>query len=257
MNYLDFKEYNQYAILTIKRPPVNALCHELVEELYDLIRKLEDTRHIRAMVITGAGEKAFMAGADINELDKRDFIEARHVTKRRQEVFNMIENLHFPVIAAVNGYALGGGLELALSCTIRMASEKASFAAPEINLGITPGDGATQRLPRVIGQARAMMMILTGTRIDAETALTYGLITSISSQASLFDDAVEMCKKIASKAPLAVSYAKQAVLISGSVDMHSGLMFESYVHALSCASTDKEEGVEAFLNKRQPDFLNK
>lgn len=257
MKYLDYKIYDEYCVVTINRLPVNALCHEMVNDFHELLDLLEQSRQLRCMILTGAGEKAFMAGADISELDKRDFVEGRHDTKRRQSVFNRIEQLHFPVIGAINGFALGGGLELALSCTLRIGSSHASFAAPEVNLGITPGDGATQRLPRIIGQGRAMHMILTGDRIDAEKALEYGLITKVCEPEVLMDEAIKLCQKLLKKAPLAVSYAKQAVLMAGSVDLHSGLMFESYVHALSCASYDKSEGVNAFMSKRPAEFINK
>lgn len=252
--FLKYEEKEHIGIVTIDRPPVNALCNDMVDEWIDLLNKLESHRSLRCLIITGGGQKAFMAGADIKELDQRDYIEGRYETRRRQDVFTRLEQLHFPVIAAVNGFALGGGLELALACTIRIASTKAVFGAPEVNLGITPGDGATQRLPRLIGQGRAMMMILTGEKISAETSLQYGLITHLVATEELMDTALLLAKKIASKPPLAIQYAKEAVRLSADVNLQSGLTFESYLHALSCASHDKKEGVEAFVDKRSPQF---
>jgi len=253
--FLKYEEKEYIGIVTIDRPPVNALCNDMVDEWINLLNKLESHRSLRCLIITGGGQKAFMAGADIKELDQRDYIEGRYETRRRQDVFTRLEQLHFPVIAAVNGFALGGGLELALACTIRIASTKAVFGAPEVNLGITPGDGATQRLPRLIGQGRAMMMILTGEKISAETSLQYGLITHLVATEELMDTALLLAKKIASKPPLAIQYAKEAVRLSADVNLQSGLTFESYLHALSCASHDKKEGVEAFVDKRSPQFI--
>jgi len=242
------------AFLTLNRPPMNALCNEMVEELDAAVTSVEQDKEVRVLIITGAGDKAFMSGADITELDKRDFILGRQQTKRRQEVYNKISNLRVPTIAAVDGYALGAGLELALACTIRIASEKAKFGAPEVNLGIIPGDGATQRLPRIIGLGRAMDMILTGRMINAEEALNYGLVTKIAPPDELLNNAKEIANTIIKKAPLAVMFAKEAVNMSFDTSLNIGLNIESYLHSLTCASEDKKEGVEAFLNKRLPEF---
>lgn len=253
--HINFEKKKNIGLLTLNRPEArNALCNDMVEELDDLIKSIEIDDTVKVLIITGAGEKAFMAGADIKELDKRNFINGRMQTKRRQEVFNKISELSIPSIAAINGYALGAGLELALSCSIRIASDKAKFGSPEVNLGIIPGDGATQRLSRIIGLGRAMNMILTGDIIDVEKAYQYGLVTRVSSDSQLLIEATEIADKLMKKAPLAIQYAKEAVNKSLDVPLAVGLVLESYLHALVCASEDKKEGVDAFLNKRKPNF---
>jgi enoyl-CoA hydratase len=240
--------------LILDNPPMNALCNDMTEALDATLTSLERDADLKALIVTGAGEKSFMAGADIAELDKRDFLLGRAHTRRRQEIFNRLSNLNVPTVAAVNGFALGAGLELALCCSIRVASEKAKFGAPEINLGITPGDGATQRLPRIIGAGRAMYMILSAEMISAAEALQYGLVSRVFTCGDLLDGTQEIARKLAKKAPLALMYAKDAV--NGAFDMalSDGLMMESYLHALTCASEDKKEGVEAFLCKREAQF---
>jgi enoyl-CoA hydratase len=198
-----------------------------------------------------------MSGADIAELGKRDFIQGRVQTRRRQEVYNRISNLDIPTIAAIRGYALGAGLELALCCAIRVASENAKLGSPEINLGIIPGDGATQRLPRIVGMGRAMYMVLTAEMITAAEALQYGLVSKVFPPEDLLEGARGIARKLASKAPLALMYAKEAVNRSFDMSVSVGLTMESYLHALACASDDKKEGVEAFLEKRAPLFKGK
>jgi enoyl-CoA hydratase len=255
--HLLFERQDSIGILTLNRPEMNALCNEMVEELDDLLTALDQNQGILALIITGRGAKAFMAGADISELIDRDFIQGRRQTKRRQEVFNKISDLHVPTIAAINGFALGAGLELALACTIRVASHEAKFGSPEVNLGIIPGDGATQRLPRIIGQGRAMYMIMSGELINAEEALQYGMISKILSNEDLLAGALHVAGTIAKKAPLAVMYAKEAINRSLDASLSMGLTLESYLHALSCAGKDKQEGVIAFLEKRKPNFTGR
>jgi enoyl-CoA hydratase len=236
---------------------MNAISQELTAELSQLLDKIEDDDELRVLVITGAGDKAFVAGADINELVDRDARLGRRVSRERQEIFSRIENLHVPVIGAVNGYALGGGLELALACSIRICSEKAQFGAPEVKLGIIPGDGGTQRLPRLVGQGRAMEMIITGDFIDAQEAYRIGLANKVFPPEKLMEKAMELAQKIASRPPLAVRYAKEAVNRSQEGDSASGFALESYLHALSCTTEDKKEGVAAFLEKRKGKFKGK
>ena len=255
---LMYEKKENIGLLTINRPEkMNAISQELTAELSLLLDEIENDDELRVIVITGAGDKAFVAGADINELVDRDARLGRRVSRERQEIFSRIENLHVPVIAAVNGYALGGGLELALACSIRICSEKAQFGAPEVKLGIIPGDGGTQRLPRLVGQGRAMEMIITGDFIDAQEAYRTGLVNKVFPPEKLKEEAMELAKKIASRPPLAVRYAKEAVNRSQEGDTASGFALESYLHALSCTTEDKKEGVSAFLEKRKGKFKGK
>jgi enoyl-CoA hydratase len=245
-------------LLTINRPEkLNALSNELIEELDKFLEEVENKDELRVLVATGAGEKAFVAGADIQELVDRDALVGRRISRTRQEIFSRIENLPIPVIAAVNGYALGGGLELALACSIRICSEQAQFGAPEVKLGIIPGDGGTQRLPRLVGLGRAMQMILTGDFIDAQEAYRIGLVNQVVPHDELMEKAMELAQKIAKRPPLAIRYAKEAVNRSQEGDTVSGYALESYLHALTCTTEDKKEGVQAFLEKRKGTFKGK
>ena len=236
---------------------LNAISNELTSELRQLLDEIEKDEELRVLVITGEGDKAFVAGADIEEIVDRDAKIGRRVTRERQELFSRIQNLPIPVIAAVNGYALGGGLELALACSIRICSEKAQFGAPEVKLGIIPGDGGTQRLPRLIGLGRAMEMILTGDFIDASEAYRIGLANKVVPHEELMETTMELARTIASRPPLAVRYAKEAVNRSQEGDTASGFALESYLHALCCTTEDKKEGVSAFLEKRKGTFKGK
>lgn len=257
-NLLKFTTEPPLAIITINRPEVrNALSNALVEELAEAFEKVENDEQIRALIITGEGDKAFMAGADIKELQERDFVLGRNQTRRRQEVFNRLAEMPIPVIAAINGFALGAGLEVAIACTLRVASENAKLGSPEVNLGLIPGDGATQRLPRLIGFGRAMEMVLTARIISADEAYQIGLVNKVVSPDQLMEEAKKLALLIASKSPLAIQYAKEAVNRSLEVGIYEGLAHESYLHALSCASQDKAEGVAAFLEKRKPEFKGK
>lgn len=255
---LIYEKKDRIGVLTINRPEkLNALSNELTEELERLLAEVENDEKLRVLVMTGAGEKAFVAGADIQELVDRDALVGRKVSRTRQEIFSRIENLPIPVIAAVNGYALGGGLELALACSIRICSEKAQFGAPEVKLGIIPGDGGTQRLPRLVGLGRAMEMILTGDFIDAQEAYRIGLVNQVVPHDELMEKAMELAQKIAKRPPLAVRYAKEAVNRSQEGDTVLGYALESYLHALTCTTEDKKEGVQAFLEKRKGTFKGK
>lgn len=255
---LIYEKKENIGVLTINRPQrMNAISNELTSELKKFLDEIENDDELRVLVITGAGDKAFVAGADINELVDRDALIGRRVSRQRQDIFSRIENLHVPAIAAINGYALGGGLELALACSIRVCSDKAQFGAPEVKLGIIPGDGGTQRLPRLVGLGRAMEMILTGDFIDAEEAYRIGLVNKIVPHEELMEKAMELAKKIASRPPLAVRYAKETVNRSLEGSTVSGFALESFLHALSCTTEDKKEGVSAFLEKRKGKFKGK
>lgn len=255
---LIYEKKENIGLLTINRPDkLNAISNELTSELSQLLGEIENDEELRVLIITGAGDKAFVAGADIKELVDRDAKIGRRVSRERQEIFSRIENLQIPVIGAVNGYALGGGLEIALACSIRVCSEKAQFGAPEVKLGIIPGDGGTQRLPRLVGLGRAMEMILTGDFIDAQEAYRIGLVNKVFPHEELMDGAMELAQRIASRPPLAVRYAKEAVNRSQGGDAVSGFALESYLHALACTTEDKKEGVSAFLEKRKGEFKGK
>jgi len=253
-----YEKKENIGILTINRPDkLNAISNELTTELKSFLDEVERDDDLRVLVITGAGDKAFVAGADINELVERDALLGRRVSQERQDIFSRIENLPIPVIGAINGYALGGGLELALACNIRLASDNAQFGAPEVKLGIIPGDGGTQRLPRLVGLGRAMEMILTGNFIDAEEACRIGLVNKVYPPEELMDKAMKLARTIASRPPLAVMYAKEAVNRSQEGSPEAGFALESYLHALSCTTDDKKEGVTAFLEKRKGSFKGK
>lgn len=255
---LIYEKKENIGILTINRPQkMNALTNELMSELKQLLEEIEKDQELRVLIVTGSGDKAFVAGADIKELVDRDALMGRRVSCERQEIFSRLENLPVPSIAAVNGYALGGGLELALACSIRVCSEKAQFGAPEVKLGIIPGDGGTQRLPRLVGQGRAMEMVLTGDFIDAQEAFRIGLANKIIPHEELMEKTMELAQKIASRPPLAVKYAKEAVNRSQEGSGTAGFALESYLHALSCTTEDKKEGVNAFLEKRKGQFKGK
>ena len=255
---LIYEKKENIGLLTINRPDkLNAISNELTSELSQFLGEIENDEELRVLIITGAGDKAFVAGADIKELVDRDAKIGRRVSRERQEVFSRIEDLQIPVVAAVNGYALGGGLEIALACSIRVCSEKAQFGAPEVKLGIIPGDGGTQRLPRLVGLGRAMEMILTGDFIDSQEAYRIGLVNKVFPHEELMDGAMELAQRIASRPPLAIRYAKEAVNRSQEGDAVSGFALESYLHALACTTEDKKEGVSAFLEKRKGEFKGK
>ena len=251
------KEY-PLAYITINRPEVmNALSNALTEELGQAFAEVENDEKVRVLIITGEGKKAFMAGADIKEVQERDFVLGRKQTRRRQEVLNMLPEMPIPVIAAINGFALGAGIEIALACTLRIASDNARLGSPEVPLGIIPGDGATQRLPRLIGFGRAMEMVLTARMVPADEAYQIGLVNKVVPQENLMDEVKKLANLLASKPPLALQYAKEAVNRSMEVGIYEGLAHESYLHALACASEDKKEGVAAFLEKRDANFKGK
>jgi enoyl-CoA hydratase len=246
------------AVVTLNRPEkLNALNSKTIDELRNVFMEINKNESISVVILTGSGEKAFVAGADISELNKLDTIGAKAFSENGQEVFNLIENLNKPVIAAVNGFALGGGCELALACHIRVASENAKFGQPEVNLGIIPGYGGTQRLARLINSGRAMEYILTGDMIDANEAFRIGLVNRVFPKEELMAKATEMANKIASKAGSAVRLALKAVNASGEVTSKEGQDYEASLFALCCGTEDFKEGTTAFLEKRKPVFKNK
>ncbi|MGE3438683.1 MAG: enoyl-CoA hydratase/isomerase family protein [Blastocatellales bacterium] len=242
------------ALVTINRPDkLNALNIATRKELADALDELRNDDEIRVVVITGAGEKAFVAGADINEFAGRTAVQQRAVMKARS-VFITAEDFPKPLIAMINGFCLGGGCELALSCDIRIASDRARFGQPEINLGIIPGGGGTQRLTRLIGEGKAMQMILTGEMIDAQEAHRLGLVNEVYPAAELEAKTMELANKIAEKSPVALAMAKTSVKNAARTNLREGLDQEIDLFALCFSSEDKEEGVRAFLEKRKPEF---
>lgn len=246
------------AVLTVNRPDkMNAVDNATVEELDQALAAVEKDPYVKVLILTGAGDKAFVAGADIKELNRRNLISGRAETRWRQEVYTRIEQLEIPSIAAIKGWALGTGLELAMACTLRLAAEGAKLGQPEVKLGIIPGAGGTQRLPRLVGMGRAMEMVLTGEPVDAARAYEMGLINRVVPAERLMDEAKKLAAVLASRPKLAVQYGKEAVLRFAEGSLAEGLAHESYLHALSCGSEDKKEGVAAFLEKRKPNFTGK
>lgn len=242
------------AILTINRPDkLNSLNTKVHAEGVAAFEELRKDEEIRVVVITGAGEKSFVAGADISE-----FAGKTSVTQRDSfllpTLFNSIDAFPKPIIAMINGFCLGGGCELALACDIRLASAKARFGQPEINLGIIPGGGGTQRLTKLIGEGKSMEMILTGDMIDAPTALTLGLVNHVYAPEELETKTMEMANKIAEKSPIALQMAKEAVKLASKSNLDEGLRREIDLFAICFSTEDKEEGVAAFLEKRKPVF---
>ncbi len=256
MNFsnLLLKKEGNICILSINRPnALNALTTEVLKELGDAIEIVENDQDIFVLIITGEG-KAFVAGADIVEMKDKNAEEARTFAKLGIEVFRKLELMEKPVIAAVNGFALGGGCELAMSCDIRIAGEKARFGQPEVGLGITPGFAGTQRLSRLVGIAKAKELIFTADMINAQEAEKIGLVNKVVSQEELLDIAMEMAKKIASKGQIAVRYSKVAINRGIETDIETGMAIERDLFGLCFATEDQKEGMNAFVEKRNPEF---
>lgn len=255
MEVVKLRIEGEAAILTIDRPKsLNALNNQVYEELIAHLEKVEANDQIKAVILTGSGEKAFAAGADIAQMVHQNGLEARHLSWLCHRAADLLENMRQVTIAAVNGYALGGGCELTLACDIRIAAENAKFGLPEVSLGIIPAGGGTQRLSRLIGVGRAKELIFTCDQIDAQEAYRMGLANHVVPQGELMDYCLAMAKKIASKASFAVSVAKDGVNASMNVDMVSGCKREEDMLALLFGTKDKQEGMEAFLARRKPNF---
>jgi len=245
------------AILKINRPDkLNALNSQVHEEGVSALDELRNDDEVRVLVITGAGEKSFIAGADISEFADRTPVTQRN-TFHGRTLFNVIDSFPKPVIAMVNGFCLGGGNELALACDLRVCSPNAKFSQPEINLGLMPGGGGTQRLTRLIGEGRSMEIMLTGDMIDAETAYKFGLVNHIYDTSELEPKTIELANKIAEKAPIALQLCKEAVKFASRSNLDEGLRREVDLFAICFSTEDKAEGVAAFLEKRKPAFKGK
>lgn len=250
-----FEKKDGIAYITINRPKVlNALNAQTLDELRKAFIEIKKDESIGAVIITGSGDKAFVAGADINELAVQTPTSGKDFSSTGQHIFSMIQNLGKPVIAAINGFALGGGCELALACTLRIASENAQLGNPEVNLAIIPAYGGTQRLPRQIGIGKAMELILTGDRIDAKEAERIGLVNKVVPLSELLDAAAELAKKIMSKGPVAIRCAIEAINKGMQMSLQEGLALEAALFGLLCATEDMKEGTKAFLEKRKASF---
>ncbi|MDQ2082952.1 enoyl-CoA hydratase-related protein [Xanthobacteraceae bacterium Astr-EGSB] len=245
---------NGHAVVTVNRPKVlNALNRSTVLELDATFAALKDDREVGAVILTGA-EKAFVAGADISEMVDMSALEARNWSRLGQEVFSRIENFPRPVIAAINGFALGGGCELALACDIRIASAKAKFGQPEVGLGIIPGFAGTQRLTRLIGKSMSKLLVFSGDTIDAEEALRIGLIDKVVAPEELLATAEAIVGRILAKSPLAVAQAKLAIMRGSEMGSEDGYAFEAETFATCFSGPDQKEGMSAFVEKRKPAF---
>ncbi|MFA8438780.1 enoyl-CoA hydratase/isomerase family protein [Pueribacillus sp. YX66] len=251
MAKVSFSQEGKIGVITIDSPPVNALEKQVLDELDEIVENIPS--NVDVVIIYGAGGKAFVAGADIKdfpELNKENGVE---LVKKGQAIFNKIAELEQPVIAAIDGFALGGGLELALACDIRIASSKSQVGFPEVNLGILPGYGGTQRLPRLIGPGKAKQIIFSGEHLSAEEAKSVGIIEEVTDGSAL-DKAKQLAETIASRAPLGVRKAKQAINEGLDVTLEQGLHIEALAFGDLCETEDKNEGVAAFFEKRKPNF---
>lgn len=240
------------AVVTINRPKVlNALNSQTIDELERVMRELQSDDAVRAIVLTGAGEKSFVAGADINELAVLSPAEGQRHGRRGQAVFDLIEHLGKPTVAAINGFALGGGCELAMACTIRLAADHARLGQPEVNLGIIPGYAGSQRLPRLVGKGRALEILLTGDMVPAARAYEIGLVNRVVPAAELLSEAKKLATTLASKAPLATRYILEAVNHGMEMPLPDGQFLEGTLFGLVASTDDMKEGTRAFLDKRQ------
>jgi enoyl-CoA hydratase len=243
------------AYVTLNRPKVlNALSKRTWENLRAAFEDAQDDAAVRGVILTGAGDKAFIAGADISELAQATAVQAEQQSSYGQGVLNLIENLGKPVIAAINGFALGGGCETAMACTIRVAADNAKFGQPEVKLGVLPGGGGTQRLPRLVGKGRALQLILSGEMISAPEAYRIGLVNEVVPAAELITRAEAILKQIFSNAPLAVKYSLEAVNKGLETSQAEGLSLEASLFGLCAGTEDKKEGTQAFLQKRAAQF---
>src|SRR5512141_652181 len=246
---------NSIAYVTVNRPKgLNALNMATMEELRAAFHDIKKDDAIRGVIFTGAGEKAFIAGADIGELSKHNAVSGKEYTHKGQNVLNLIENLGKPVIACINGFALGGGCEIAMACTMRLASETAKLGQPEVKLGIIPGYGGTQRLPRLVGKGIAMQLVLTGEMISAQEAYRIGLVNEVTAPADLIPRAEAIAQKIIANAPLAVQYSLEAINKGLEMTLPEALYLEAVLFSVACSSEDKKEGTTAFLEKRPAQF---
>src|ERR1700752_325003 len=250
-----YEKKGPIAYVTLNRPKVlNALNQRTWQDLRAAFEDARDDADVRGVILTGAGDKAFIAGADISELAQVTAVQAESSSSYGQEVLNFVENLGKPVVAAINGFALGGGCETAMACTIRIAVEAAKFGQPEVKLGLLPGGGGTQRLPRLVGKGRALQLMLSGEMISAKEAFRIGLVNEIVSPSELISRAETILKQIASNAPISVKFTLEAANKGLETSQSEGLLLEASYFGLCAATEDKKEGTTAFLEKRAPQF---
>ncbi|MBI2943291.1 MAG: enoyl-CoA hydratase/isomerase family protein [Candidatus Wallbacteria bacterium] len=255
---LNFSLSEGVAVVAINNPPVNALSEPVFRDLAALLTELDADKSVKAIVLTGAGSIAFIAGADIKQIAELGSPEqGEKACEEGKQLFDKIENFRVPVIAAINGICLGGGLELAMSCHIRIASDKAKFGQPEINLGIIPGLGGTQRLPRIVGPAKATELILTGDQVTAQEAKAIGLVNKIVPEVELLKQARGLAKKISTKSRCAIEASMEAIGAAVHKSRAEGMHAESAIFGRLCATEDMREGVRAFIEKRQPAFKDR
>jgi enoyl-CoA hydratase len=253
-----FEAADSIGTLTIDRPKaLNALNPDTLREILRCLRDVRRAGEVRALILTGAGEKAFVAGADIAEMSKMTVVQAKEMARLGQRLTSALEDLPIPVIAAVNGFALGGGMELVMACDLAIASEKARFGQPEINLGIIPGFGGTQRLARRVGAPRAREMIYGGDMIDAETARQWGLVNRVVKPEDLLTEARKLAATLATKPPVALAQAKLAIQHGLDIDLENGLRLEAEAFAVTFSTEDRSEGMAAFLTKRTAKFTGR
>ena len=253
-----YEKKGAIAYVAVNRPKVlNALNARTLQDLRAAFEDARDDAAVRGVILTGAGVKAFVAGADIGELARVTAVEAAEMTSNGQAVTNLIENLGKPVIAAVNGFALGGGCELAMACTVRLATENATFGQPEVKLGVIPGYGGTQRLPRLVGRGRALQLILSGEMIGAQEAYRIGLVNEVVPASGLIARAEAILQQIFGNSPIAVKFALEAVNKGLETSLFEGLVMESSFFAICAATDDKKEGTSAFLEKRASKFAGR
>ena len=252
-----FNKQNDIAVITLNRPPMNPLSKRVYKELGQAIDELKEDTSVKAVILTGAGEKAFAAGVDVTEIIDLSVLEMHEFCLLSMETQSKLENMDKPTIAAINGLALGGGCELAMACDFRVAADNARFGQPEINLGIIPGGGGTQRLPRLIGLARAKELLYLGDMIDAEIAERYGLVNRVVPQADLMDEAITMAKRLAAKPSVAMQVMKNTVNTGINLDLDSATAYEIRNFLVTFASEDRVEGMKGLLEKRKPVFQGK
>lgn len=257
LKYVQLETQGRVAIVTINHPPVNSLSPAVIAELDTVFKSIEPNPEIGALVLTGAGPKIFVAGADIKAMSSMTPAQAEELAHNGQSTLNRLEDMSKLSICAINGLALGGGLELAMACDMRICAEHAKMGQPEINLGIIPGFGGTQRLPRIIGMGRAMQMLISGDPIDAQSALAWGLVNSVHPGDQLLEVALKLAHQAAAKAPVAVKLIQQAVYQGIDKPLSQGLLCEIQSFRKVFETEDKNEGISAFIEKREPKFQGK